>query len=383
MHVIRDNISLDGGAEPVEMAVNRPDTYRAHVVEDSRQAVEMLCAEVDDRHVAVVTDQTVDTLSPTHELVKALDERGLLIGRYAIEPGEGSKSLRTANRLIDWLAGIELARRDLVVSIGGGVIMDTVGYVAGVFMRGVPYINVPTTLLGQVDAGIGGKVSVDHGTGKNLVGAFWQPRAVVSNMDFLTSLDRRQIRAGMAEVVKKAVIASPDLFAYIESHAAELLDGTPSALHPLVRAATRIKCSLIARDPYERDLRRPLNFGHTVGHAVETATGYGPVLHGEAVSFGMAVAVRIALARDLITTADAERVVGLLRTLELPVLLGELAAVPDPDRVLACVDTIRRVRDGSLRFVLPLEPGATAIVDDVTDGEIRAALTGSPVGRPE
>ncbi|MET9108932.1 3-dehydroquinate synthase family protein [Streptomyces zhihengii] len=383
MHVIRDNISLDGGVEPVEVDVNRFDTYRAHVVEDGRRAVETLCAEVGDRHVAVVTDQTVDTLSPTRELAKALDERGLIIGWYAIEPGEGSKSLGTASRLIDWLAGIELARRDAVVSIGGGVVMDTVGYVASVFMRGVPYINVPTTLLGQVDAGIGGKVSVDHCTGKNLVGAFWQPRAVVSNMEFLSSLDRRQIRAGMAEVVKKAVIASPCLFEYIECNAAQLLEGVPSAMHPLVRAATRIKSSLIARDPYERDLRRPLNFGHTVGHAVETATGYGPVLHGEAVSFGMAVAVRIALARDLITAADAERIIGLLRALELPVTPAELAVEPDPDRVLACVDTVRRVRDGSLRFVLPLELGATAIVDDVSDGEIRAALTGSPVGRPE
>jgi 3-dehydroquinate synthase len=252
--------------------------------------------------------------------------------------------------------------------------MDTVGWVASAYMRGVPYINVPTTLLAQVDAGIGGKVAVDHNAAKNLVGAFYQPRAVISCLDFLKTLEPRQARAGLAEVVKKAVIASPELFEFIEEHADDLVECRPEAVGPLVRAASTIKSELVGRDPYEVDLRRPLNFGHTIGHAVETTTGYGPVLHGEAVAFGMAIAVDIARARGLLGPALAARIVRLLTGLGLPVSLEQLGARPDIEDVLAALAKIREIRDGSLRFVLPVDLGATMIAEDVTEDEVRAAL---------
>ena len=334
----------------------------------------MLVDELDGRRAAVITEETVASL-PAYDITRDLDERGLLLGSLILPPGEQSKSMETAYRAIDWLAQAGLARRDVVVALGGGMIMDTAGWVASVYMRGVPYVNVPTTLLAQVDAGIGGKVAVDHDAAKNLVGAFYQPRAVISCLEFLETLEPRQSRAGLAEVVKKAVIASPELFEFIEKNADDLVECRTEAVGPLVRAASTIKTELVGRDPYEADLRRPLNFGHTVGHAVETTTGYGPVLHGEAVAFGMAIAVDIARARGVLGPELAARIVRLLTRLGLPVTLDRLGTAPDIDEVLAALAKIREIRDGSLRFVLPVELGTTIVTEDVTEDEVRAALT--------
>jgi len=242
-------------------------------------------------------------------------------------------------------------------------------------MRGVPYVNVPTTLLGYVDAALGGKVAVDHVTAKNLIGAFYQPKAVVSNVRYLRTLDRRQVRAGLAESIKKGIIASPELFELIERRYDEMLANNLDALEALVRGSSAIKCELIARDPYEKELCRPLNFGHTVGHALETVTGYGPVLHGEAVAFGMAVASRISERRGLVRPAVVDRMVGLLVKIGLPTDLADLPVEVDADAVLAALGQIRKIRDGRIRFVLPAGLGETMITDDVADDEIRSALS--------
>jgi 3-dehydroquinate synthase len=390
-YLVRDRIPLSATPAAIEVNLERQDTYHIHVVPDLPAATEVLLAELDGRSAALITERTVASL-PAYRLAETLEERGQLLGRRIVAPGEGSKSLGTAYDLIDWLAQIGLARRDVVIALGGGMIMDTVGWVASVFMRGVPYVNVPTTLLAQVDAGIGGKVAVDHDAAKNLVGAFYQPRAVISCLEFLRTLDPRQSRAGLAEALKKAIIASPELFEYIEEHSGDLVRCHSSAVGPLVRAASAIKTELVGRDPYEADLRRPLNFGHTVGHAVETTTGYGPVLHGEAVGFGMVVAVDIARARGVIDPAVAERIVRLIRGLGLPTRLEDLRSVPPIEDVLGALGKIREIRDGSLRFVLPVELGTTLIAEDVTEDEVRAALVrnsaavgataGSSVGSP-
>jgi 3-dehydroquinate synthase len=372
-YVVRDRIPLSATSSAIEVSLERQDTYRIHVVPDLPAAADVLLAELDGRRAAVITDRTVAGL-PAFRITETLGERGLLLGSRVIDAGEQSKSMDTAYQLIDWLAQLGLARRDVVVALGGGMIMDTVGWVASAFMRGVPYVNVPTTLLAQVDAGIGGKVAVDHNAAKNLVGAFYQPRAVISCLEFLQTLDVRQARAGLAEALKKAIIASPELFEYIERHTNELVHCHSSAVGPLVRAASTIKTELVGRDPYEADLRRPLNFGHTVGHAVETTTGYGPVLHGEAVAFGMSIAVDISRARGVLDPGLADRIVRLIADLGLPVRLDQLRSVPVVDDVLAALTKIREIRDGSLRFVLPVELGTTLIAEDVTEDEVRDAL---------
>ena len=186
-------------------------------------------------------------------------------------------------------------------------------------MRGLPYVNLPTTLLAQVDGALGGKTAVNHELAKNLLGAFHQPAAVISNVGYLATNSRRHIAAGAAEVIKKAMIASPECWTLLEDSAERLVAHDADALLELVRAASAIKTALVRRDPYERDLRRPLNFGHTIGHPLETVTGYGPLLHGEAVAFGMVVESRIAVARGLLDPCLLERLLALLERFAPPI----------------------------------------------------------------
>jgi 3-dehydroquinate synthase len=235
-------------------------------------------------------------------------------------------------------------------------------------------VNLPTTLLAQVDGALGGKVAANHPVAKNLLGAFHSPVAVVANVGFLRTTSGRHLRAGLAEAIKKAMIASPDYWRFIEGSVDALLERDLDALERLVHSAAAIKTALIERDPYERDLRRPLNFGHTVGHPLETVTGYGPLLHGEAVAFGMVVESRIAHARGLLDERTLARLLALLRACALPTTAAELPAEIDADAVLTAMEKVRQIRAGSLRFVLPAALGETVIADDVGEGEVREAL---------
>ena len=370
---VRDNQPIPGLGAPIVTSVHRTSTYAIHVTTDQDTALRSLAEAIGDRKVAMVTDETVDQLYGGH-ISEWLRSHGLTVHKTAIPTGERSKSLPTAFRLLYWLAQTDTGRRDVLLAVGGGVVIDTVGWVASAYMRGISYINVPTTLLAQVDAAIGGKVAVNHATAKNLIGGFYAPQAVVSCTDWLSTLDSRQVSSGLAEVIKVAVISSPQLFAYIEQHRESLLTPDVACQRTLVYAASAIKCVLVERDPYEADLRRTLNFGHTVGHAVETVTGYGPVLHGEAVGLGMAVAVRVALTRGVLAPAIGSRIVGILRAVGLPIVAEELSLTPATDDVIAALAMVRHVRDGSLRFVLPTSIGGALIVDDVQDAEIRCAL---------
>jgi 3-dehydroquinate synthase len=370
---VRDDHPIPGLDGPITSSVHRTSTYDIHVTCDEDAALATLAEVVGDHLVAMITDETVDKLYAEH-MREWLTRRGLRVRKIAIPPGEQSKSLPMACHLLDWLAQTDTRRRDILLAVGGGVVIDTAGWVASAYMRGLSYINVPTTLLAQVDAAIGGKVAVNHDIAKNLIGAFYAPQAVVSCTDWLSTLDSRQVRSGLAEVIKLAVISSPQLFAFIEQHRESLLDLDVLCLRSLVQAASAIKCSLVERDPYETDLRRTLNFGHTVGHAVETVTGYGPVLHGEAVAFGMSVAVGVAEARGVLAPAAASRIVGILRAVGLPVVRDELPVAPADGEVLAALAKVRQVRDGRLRFVLPTGLGSALIVDDVDDAEIGRAL---------
>jgi 3-dehydroquinate synthase len=373
VHVLHDEIPVPRPDQPIEGRATRTDSYPVAIVTGTDATADRLTALAPQGRMAIVTDETVAALH-VGTLVDALGLRGITATVTAIPPGEGSKALATAVGLLDELAHSSVGRRDLLVACGGGVVLDTAGWVASAYMRGIPYANVPTTLLGAVDAAIGGKVAVDHTVAKNLIGAFYQPIGVVSNIEYLTTLPDRQIRAGLAEVIKKGMIASPELFAAIETDLEAILGQDVAALERLVRSASATKCELVARDPYENDLRRPLNFGHTVGHAVETVTGYGPVLHGEAVAFGMAVAARIALARGWLDPGVCDRLVTLLHRAGLPHAIGQLGAEIDPDAVVAALGKIRLIRAGRLRFVLPLDVGTVAIADDVTEEEIHRAL---------
>jgi 3-dehydroquinate synthase len=369
----RDAIELPPLSEPLEGRAERCDTYPIVVVRSTIAAIERLLELIGDAKVAVITDRTVSDLHGA-TLVAGLVEAGIDPELVEIPAGEQSKTLAQALELLDWLTGTQLARRDMVVTFGGGVVNDMGGWVASCYMRGVPYVNVPTTLVGQVDAGVGGKLAVNHPVAKNLIGGFFQPRGVVSNVCFLRTLGLRQLRAGLAEAIKKAIIASPEYWDLIEASADRILACDLDALERLVHGASAIKAELIARDPYEEDSRRTLGFGHALAHPLETITSYSALLHGEAVAFGMTVEAELAFARRLLSKATFERMLGLLRRVGLPTTAGELPVSVDGDRLLRATERIRLIRGGGYRFVLPIELGETVIADDVTPVELRSAL---------
>jgi 3-dehydroquinate synthase len=362
----------DPGAAVVGRAT-RQDAYPIAVCRTFERAIAHVLERVGDRAVAVITDDVVEALyGPT--LIRGLRDAGKEPLMRVIPEGEASKSLDQAVASWHWLAGSDMARRDVLVAFGGGVVADLGGWVASGYMRGIPYVNVPTTLLAQVDGALGGKVAANHPVAKNLIGAFHSPVGVVANVSFLRSTSGRHLRAGLAEAIKKAVIASPAYWEFIEDSAAALLAVDLDALERLVHCAAAIKTTLIERDPFECDLRRPLNFGHTIGHPLETVTGYGPLLHGEAVAFGMVVEARIARARGLLDDATLERLIALLRRCGLPTTASELPVAVEGDAVIAAMEKVRQIRAGSLRYVLPVALGECVIADDVDEREVGDAL---------
>jgi 3-dehydroquinate synthase len=372
---VRDAIAMPRDGARVIARAQHAHTYPVFVTRSAEEAIDRLRGLVGDAAIGVITDETVEALYG-RELIGALLEGGRDVLVKSLPPGEASKSVERAVELWDWLAAGPLGRRDVILCFGGGVICDLGGWVASAYMRGVPYVNVPTTLLAQVDGALGGKVAANHPSAKNLLGSFHQPAGVVTDVGYLRSLDERHLRAGLAESIKKALIA----WRFIVEHCDGLLGRDLGLLERLVAGAAAIKTRLIERDPYEDDLRRPLNFGHTIGHPLETVTGYGPLLHGEAVAFGMVVESRIAAARGLMAPEHLHALIDLLGRSGLPTTAQELRARVAAEAIVAAMEKVRLIRAGSLRFVLPVEPGCTVIADDVTDTEIRAALAGCGVG---
>jgi 3-dehydroquinate synthase len=377
--VVRDAVPLPTEHAPIVARAERSDVYRIAVTRTLSETLRCLVRIIGGAKVAMITDETV-MRRHGGPLIDGLRDAGVAVQAAALPAGEASKSLDHAVRLWDWLARGSIARRDVLVTFGGGVVNDTGGWVASGYMRGIPYVNVPTTLLAQVDGALGGKVAVNHAVAKNLLGAFFQPHGVVSNVGYLATISDRHLRAGLAEAIKKAIIASPAYWRFIEGRADAILAREPAALERLVHCASAIKTALVQRDPYEEDLRRPLNFGHTIGHPLETVTGYGPLLHGEAVAFGMVVESRIAHNRGLLSEETLARIIELLRRAGLPTQGSDLPVRPSGQAIVAAMEKVRLIRAGSLRWVLPLRFGETVIADDVSGAEARRALVESGVG---
>lgn len=377
----RDAIELPSTGVLVEGRAERRDAYPILVTRTLDETLAHLVELIGDASVAVITDRNVDQLHGAAFRV-ALREHGIEPDWAVVTPGESNKTMAQTVALLDWLTETDLTRRDVIVTFGGGVINDMGGWVASCYMRGVPYVNVPTTLIGQVDAGIGGKLAVNHEVAKNLIGGFFQPRGVVSNVAYLSTLDVRSLRAGLAESIKKALIASPAYWDMIERDADAILSHDLDALQRLVHGAGVIKAELIERDPYEVDSRRTLGFGHALAHPLETVTGYSALLHGEAVAFGMVVEARMAAARGILPKAELDRILDLLRRVGLPTSADELPGPVDGGDLLQATERIRLIRGGGYRFVLPIAIGETAIADDVEPAELRAALRASGIGVP-
>jgi 3-dehydroquinate synthase len=288
---------------------------------------------------------------------------------FAMPDGEESKNLATVQDLARLLVRQGADRGSVVVAFGGGVAGDVGGFLASVYMRGVDFIQIPTTLLAQVDAAIGGKTGVNLPAGKNLLGTFHQPRAVFVDPAVLRTLPQREYRAGLYEALKCGVIRNPRIFAFVEKQRRRLLRRDPRSLAWLITECIRVKAAVVAADERERGLRRILNFGHTVGHALEAETGYRRFLHGEAVAWGMVAATLIAQELGRITTAGAQRIIGAVRALgPLPAI--EAAAAGIQRRI----STDKKTRDGVTHFVLPRAIGRVEVVPDVPLRVVRTAI---------
>lgn len=302
---------------------------------------------------------------------KSLAESGFEVIRAEIPDGEEHKSLATAAELYDLAYRSELDRRSPVLALGGGVVGDLAGFVAATYLRGVPFVQVPTTLLAQVDSSVGGKVAVNHPRGKNIIGAFYQPRLVLADLDTLKTLEPREVRAGLAEVIKYGVIADPAFFAWLEENVERLLALDPEALAHAVATSVRIKAQVVEEDEREEGRRAVLNFGHTLGHALEAATGYTIWRHGEAVAIGMVAAARLAVELGMLAEKEAGRIVNLIRRAGLPVSLPAGISLDD---LLASMRRDKKVLAGRLTFVLPVEIGKVEIVRDVPEEAVRRVL---------
>jgi 3-dehydroquinate synthase len=309
---------------------------------------------------------------------RSLREAGLEVFSLVIDAGEEQKTPATVARIHDAAHRHRLERSSLMVALGGGVVGDMVGFAAATWLRGIAVVQVPTTLLAMVDAAIGGKTGVNHPGGKNLIGAFHQPKVVLIDPEVLATLPEREFRAGMAEVIKYGVIGDRELFEALETHAglvpadglASLEATGPALLRQILERSAAAKARVVAADEREGGLRAVLNYGHTLGHVVETLTGYTTYLHGEAVGLGLLMAGTIAR-RMALWDADAEaRQRALVAAAGLPLDLPPL----DPEAVLLTLRSDKKVRDGLLRFVLPTAIGRVVVRDDVEEGTILEAL---------
>lgn len=365
------------GERPTFGPVERPGCRADDVYEDESAALDALLDRVDGRRVALVTDHGV-ARPHARRLAGRLRGGGVHVQEALLPAGARSRSIGTAISLMEWLAASEVARHDVVVAMGGGVVVEIVGWAANAYLRGVPYCSVPTTLPAQLAPSPGGDTAVGRFGAAPLVDGFQQPMAVLLHVGYLTSPDRQETRGGLAEAIKRGIASSPALFAFVERHHAALLAAEPAVTARLVRRARRVGNPLIARDPCEAGPRRPLDLGDMVRDAVETATGTGPVRPGEAAAFGMVCAARIAVRRGLLPVGTLARLTALLRRVGLPVSLDALATAPKPSAVLAALSAARGACDGRVSFVLPVALGETLITACVSDREIRAALADTP-----
>lgn len=315
----------------------------------------------------VVTNPLVDGLyGPT--VVSSLEEAGYGVAKALVEDSEDSKSLETAEMLYERLVLEGHERSDPVIALGGGVVGDLAGFVAATYMRGVPLVQVPTTLLAQVDSSVGGKVAVNLPTGKNLIGAFWQPRLVLADIATLASLDERQVVAGAAELVKMGLIAGGEFFEFLTRDLSRVLAREPESLARAVFEAVSAKAHVVEADETDRGHRSVLNLGHTTAHALEQRLGYGAILHGEAVAIGIIVATYVAEAMGVTDSGEAERVRALVRRLEVPV------PVPlDVDGLVAQMYRDKKARSGALRFVLLAKVGEP-VIETVQEAIVVSAL---------
>ncbi|MEA5445758.1 3-dehydroquinate synthase [Gammaproteobacteria bacterium AB-CW1] len=342
-------------------------SYAIHAGGDLLADPEWLARVLTAPALFIISD---DNVAPHYlpSLRAALGQR--LRGELVLPAGEAQKQLDTLSRVFDHLAECRIGRDAALVALGGGVVGDLTGFAAACWQRGIDFYQVPTTLLAQVDASVGGKTAVNHPAGKNLIGAFHQPRAVIADTDTLATLPEREFRAGLAEVVKHALIADPDFLAWLEARVEALNAREPETVGETVLHCCRIKAAVVSEDERERGRRAILNFGHTFGHVIEGALGYGQWLHGEAVAAGMVQAMVLSRTLGLLNEEEQRRAVALMERLKLPCEPPALSV----DTWLEWMSRDKKATSAGLRFVLLDGLGRAIIRDDVPESRLREVL---------
>ena len=357
MSVTTLRVELGERAYPIDIGANlidRPELYAPHVR---------------GRLAAVVTNETVAPLY-AERLERALRAAGAHTLRIVLPDGEAFKTWETLNSVFDALLSARADRKTVLVALGGGVVGDITGFAAATYQRGIAHLQVPTTLLAQVDSSVGGKTAINHPLGKNMVGAFHQPSAVVADTATLATLPAREFAAGLAEVVKYGAIFDLDFLAWIEANVEGLEARNAEALAYAIRRSCEIKAAIVAEDERESGARALLNFGHTFGHAIESAAGYGAILHGEAVATGMVLAARFSARLGRVPRADAERLVALLERLRLPVVAPRF----ERDTWLEYMGRDKKNEGGRITLILLEALGRAVVVRDAPARELEAFL---------
>jgi 3-dehydroquinate synthase len=330
---------------------------------------ELLTRHILGTRVAIVTNETV---APLYLARLRAHVASLKPVEVVLPDGEQYKSLEVLNRIFDALLAAHCDRHTTIIALGGGVIGDMAGFAAASYQRGVPFIQVPTTLLAQVDSSVGGKTGVNHPLGKNMIGAFYQPRAVIIDTDTLNTLPDRELASGLAEVIKYGLIRDPEFFAWLEINLDKLLARDPEALAYAIHRSCRNKAEVVAADERESGVRATLNLGHSFGHAIETGVGYGNWLHGEAIAAGMVMASDLSRRLKWLSTADVARVENLIRRARLPVRAPSTLSTA---RFLELMAVDKKVLNGRLRLVLLKRLGEAVVTDDYPRAELEGTLT--------
>ncbi|WP_408608098.1 3-dehydroquinate synthase [Candidimonas nitroreducens] len=348
-------VDTPGGSYPIHIGPGRLD-HLAHSIPQDATAI------------AVVTNSTV-AAHYAQRVQAALEQTGKRLMRIELPDGEAYKDWQTLNLIYDALLRNRLDRRAVLVALGGGVVGDICGFAAATYMRGIRFLQVPTTLLAQVDSSVGGKTAVNHPLGKNMIGAFYQPIGVEVDIDVLATLPQREVSAGLAEVIKYGLIIDADFFAWCEQNVAALRRLEPAALAHAIRRSCELKAQVVSQDERESGLRAILNFGHTFGHAIESGLGYGEWLHGEAVGCGMVQAAELSQACLGLDGASVERVRALVQAIGCPVQAPDLGT----SRWIDLMQVDKKTEGGTLRFVLLPEIGR-AVFQPAPEAALRAVL---------
>ena len=351
--------------------VNLEDnSYPIFIGEGASLSLENFEGYIAGKDIAIVTNEVVAPLY-LNEISDLFSNMNVI--EYILPDGEQEKKLKTVHKIIDRLMEAGFGRDSTLIALGGGVVGDITGFTASIFMRGINFIQIPTTLLAQVDASVGGKTAVNHKSGKNLIGSFYQPKCVICDSIFLATLKASEISAGLSEIIKYGLIYDSEFFLWLQKNIQQIVSNDPAAVAHVVQRSCAIKAEIVAQDEKEQSVRALLNFGHTFGHAIEKLTGYGNWTHGDAVAVGMVLAARLSEKMSLITPEDVQNIEEILTAANLPISLPNI----DPAELLAAMQSDKKVKDRNIQLVLLKNIGEAFLTADYSQEDLANILRDS------